>query len=315
MKPLFRQARQALRCLLQAFIKQLICHTPTRRLLNALYLAAPFNLHVRAYDYCAKLFRSGEVPALVDRWRVRVADADLYLPLRADQTKLDWDLALTLLGHDPQVKQTYFQLLRSNLRPDLFVDIGANYGTHSLFFLSQRIDTLTFEPNAACHPYFSEACRINRLTSRLEGVAVGSSPTELDLWFPVDETWLGSVNLDIKTRLEAEYQLVSQRVRVVTLDDYLDQLRGRQVLLKIDTEGNELEVLLGAQRTLAQCRPHVIFETLRGALREHVFDFFVEHQYRIQPLPYDPAAVVPDLQRAEFVASRVDNFVAVPVGR
>jgi hypothetical protein len=64
-------------------------------------------------------------------WRLRFAGTQIVLPLRRESFWLDWGFALGVLGHDAEVKRTYEMLLLSD-RPDLFIDIGANYGTHSM---------------------------------------------------------------------------------------------------------------------------------------------------------------------------------------
>src|ERR1700722_9247274 len=50
-------------------------------------------------------------------------------------------------GHDSELKQTYASLIQLEHPPRLVLDIGANYGTHSIIFLSHDIETVSFEPN------------------------------------------------------------------------------------------------------------------------------------------------------------------------
>ena len=74
-------------------------------------------------------------------------------------------------------------------------------------------------------------------------------------------------------------QVVEIKVRLARLDDVLPaDLPVR--LVKIDVEGAELQVLQGALRMLARCKPFVVFEHGRGAADcygtrpEQVFDLF-----------------------------------------
>ncbi|CAA9891487.1 conserved hypothetical protein [Candidatus Methylobacter favarea] len=76
------------------------------------------------------------------------------MPLTSERFWLDWDTAVSITGHDIEIKQTYEALIGSSEPPELFIDIGANYGTHSLLFLVHQIKTITFEPNASCHDFF-----------------------------------------------------------------------------------------------------------------------------------------------------------------
>lgn len=75
-------------------------------------------------------------------------------------------------------------------------------------------------------------------------------------------------------------------VVVDTLDDHLaaHPPPGRVALLKVDVEGHELDAFLGAQRTLVDDRPHILFECearhLRGATPGDVFDHLRDRGYR-----------------------------------
>jgi hypothetical protein len=54
----------------------------------------------------------------------------------------------------------------------------------------------------------------------------------------------------------------SYQVRIESLDDFLAEYRlnRRVALIKCDVEGHELDVFRGAERTLANDRPHLLFE-------------------------------------------------------
>jgi hypothetical protein len=80
----------------------------------------------------------------------READPDAS-PVEGDSA--DWGLSLLVAGHDVEIKETYRYLLEER-KPKLFFDIGANYGTHSLIFLTHGVRTISFEPNLGLRPYF-----------------------------------------------------------------------------------------------------------------------------------------------------------------
>jgi hypothetical protein len=89
-------------------------------------------------------------------------------------------------------------------------------------------------------------------------------------------------------------------------------LTGRRVLIKIDTEGNEYKVLLGAKQVLLECRPLVIFEDTYTTSRGPLFDLFAASKYEICELPWSPRAYSEPLSGDEFVSKRSTNFIAVP---
>ena len=214
------------------------------------------------FENYAKIFRSDTVGNVDAIWEVRFAGETLLVPLKSASLWLDWDYALTIAGHDADVKLGYLALLEGRNKPEMFLDVGTNYGSHSLIFLKSGVTTLSFEPNLSCHGYFSEICQLNSIAPRLISAAVGAASGEITIAYPKTETWLASADPEIQARLREHHSLIEQKTPMVMLDEYLDEMRGKRVLLKIDTEGFELEVLKGAARLLAEVQPYVYFEAL-----------------------------------------------------
>lgn len=284
-----------------------------RKLLNAAYLKFGQNERTYFYWLYAKIFRDSPLRGREGHWEVAFAGKALRMPLAAGQFWLDWDTAVSITGHDPEIKQTYEALLRSPLhRPEIFVDIGANYGTHSLLFLAHGVRTLTFEPNSTCHDYFLRACRLNHLAPALEQAALGAAAGHVDLAYPERETWLGSTSADTQQALGRDRALVHETVGQKPLDDYLPALLGRRVLIKIDTEGNELKVLEGAAETLRLARPMLVFESVPGSDRAGLSGFLSARGYSIYELPWLPDGDAGPISVEQFLASASDNFAALP---
>jgi FkbM family methyltransferase len=226
---------------------------------------------------------------------------------------LSWDTAISIVGHDIEIKQTYKALIESaECRPDLFLDIGANYGTHSLLFLACGIPTLTFEPNSSCHAYFLHACATNKVAPHIEHIALGAEKGEVRLVYPKRETWLGSTNAHVIAELEKEAELVTETVQQSPLDDYLSRMKSNRVLIKIDTEGNELSVLKGAEAVLREVRPRIIFESREESERAALFDFFEARGYELFALPWSPRTPRKPLTREGLCSHSEDNFMAAP---
>lgn len=314
-----RRARVAIRRVARVVVEQIAFALAARawgvRLLNAGYrrlgVAGRGAVHLRF----AGLFRASDRRLAPAVWSVPFAGAEIRLPLRADRAWLDWDAALSLLGHETAVKQTYETLLTGGARPDLFVDIGTNYGTHSILFLAAGVPTLSFEPNSSCHDFFRELCAANGVTPHLEHAALGDQSGTVDLYFPERETWLGSLNPRVIEQLKRQPGVRSERVAIRALDAHREAFTGKRVLIKIDAEDHELAVLRGAVETLTRTRPLVIFEAHRGNARAALVDFFGEHGYRIARLPLLPGTPVRLLTRDVFEAAPVSDFIAIPAER
>ena len=307
-----RRFLRPFRPLVERLLRSLIRNAPTRRLLNSVYLRLGRGAIEFVYARTAKIFRDAGGWSGADAWTVRFAGRPVTVPLRGDRMWLDWDQAVSILGHEPEIKRTYASLLGGASRPDLFVDVGANYGTHSLLFLVAGVETLTFEPNDGCHEYFREACAANGVAPNLQPIALGAKPGQVALYFPPGETWLGSTEPSVieQLRSEGRVQLERRDVEVRTLDQYADRFAGRRTLLKIDAEGHELAILRGAERVLHDHRPIVIFEALPESDRDGVAKLFAGAGYDIGTIPADgPWRAVP---LGEYVTAPVSDFLARP---
>lgn len=190
--------------------------------------------------------------------------------------------------HDPFVAG-----IASRLRPDaVVVDVGAHIGLFAVP-LGRRLlpgggKVLAFEPV----PENADRLRLNIAANGLDACvsvferAVGASerPVVLKLTEPRAATSNAFVTRDLD---EAQPHRV--RARMITLDGALADLDRCQVL-KIDVEGGELDVLIGARRLLARCRPAVLLELNRhrmgeaGWTVEDLLAFATEAGYELGPV-------------------------------
>lgn len=138
-----------------------------------------------------------------------------------------------------------------NIKPDLVLDIGANYGEF-LFLPRYEADTrvIGIEPNAALTVYL-EASRErhpNREQIELLQLLVGAE-NDITKTLHIDPRWSGR-----SSALERISDAQSLEVPVASVDHLLRE-RGYQslqtLLFKIDVEGYERQVWEGMQQTLA----------------------------------------------------------------
>jgi FkbM family methyltransferase len=277
---------------------------------DAAYQLLPWHAKALAHRAWAKLFRSGDTSFEPGDWRVRFAGRDVIVPLSAARAWLDWDVALSVLGHDPEIKRTYAALVRSPRRPRLFFDVGANYGTHSLLLLAHGVRAVTFEPNLACAPVFEELCRANGVCGRWESVALGAEEGDVELCFDERDTWSGSTCGP--PAVDGQGARCRCRVPRTTLDAFVDRLGEAPDWVKLDVEGAEHLVLAGARRTLERSRPRLIFESWPGAQRTCIAQALQAAGYRVCALPWDPAGEPHAVAGDAFRACPATNFLAVP---
>jgi FkbM family methyltransferase len=171
------------------------------------------------------------------------------------------------------------------------VDVGANVGTFAIRQARRGARVYAFEPNPDCYRRLSRSVVENAMTGAI-GVfnyAVGARAGVGTLRVPNNQTALGSL-----APVEPDSVSASAVVSITCLDQILPALGIEHVdLLKIDTEGAEVDVLEGAPRML-RCTERIIVEYHSADLRGRVGALFGEHGFQ-EVLHVDtPAPYLPD---------------------
>lgn len=158
---------------------------------------------------------------------------------------------------------------------DCILDVGAN-DAHSgtvveLLAEGYRGQIISFEPQSAP---FEELCRVASKTPgwqcRREALGAENSSLTMRLSkFTPSSSLLPLASKHLEVWPESEV-VGEEVVPVRRLDDVVDELNlhGKNLLLKIDTQGYELPVLSGASKTLEQCSA-VYVELLFAPLYEN----------------------------------------------
>ena len=136
---------------------------------------------------------------------------------------------------------------------DVFVDVGAHAGVYSILASSVHgASVMAVEPSTATFHRLVENIDLNDADEQVTAVrmAVGNRCGEARV-----STGRDSMNTLVHDADQSE------PVAIATVDSLLADLGIESVtVIKIDVEGLELEVLAGAERTIAQSRPALIVE-------------------------------------------------------
>lgn len=298
----------------RAIMRPLATHRTTRRWINDYYNSLDFLGRERFHRRYSRIFYDGGAKLADGQWTVEMGGKPIRLPLRAANSWTDWATAVAMGGHDIEVKQTYLSLLASPQRPEVFLDVGANFGTHSILFAVHGVRAIAFEPNERCRNYCDLACALNGIAVQWEPVAIGDRVGEVELAFPEHETWMGSTAPDIHAALVAFYgKIDTVRVPMRRLEEYAATLGTARLLIKIDVESTEAEVLHGAAGLIAKSRPTVLFESNERDRRPALHGLLAGFDYTVHALPYRPDDPSAPLDVAAFQASAATNFIALPV--
>ncbi len=201
-------------------------------------------------------------------------------------------------------------------------DVGANSGAYTaelaaVFSAAGSRPTIhAFEPSFAAFRALCEFAATNScvLPRRL---ALGERVEPGELHYDYPGSSLGS----IYRRDLGEYGVHlthSEQIELTTLDTYCSETGVAHIdFLKIDTEGNELAVLRGAQRMIAAGRIDFIqFEFGEAAIdaRHYLRDFFrILPGYHISRVTRDGLRAL-DWYREEYEIFRTVNFLAERTG-
>ena len=227
----------------------------------------------------------------------------------------EWSLARLGFGNSDPATNGEYRLLDDLPESPVVFDVGAHHGDYAAAALERR-------PRAAVHCFepatetfqvlatrMAQTARLYRValadrhgTQTLYGDRVGSEMASL---FQRDLGWLNLRNDPL------------EEIETRTLDDVCAAEHVEHIdLLKVDAEGAEYLVLLGARRMLAGRRiDRIVFEYGGTALDSHFFlrEFFqllAGHAlYRVLPdglLPLGP-------YRVQLEVAQYANYVAVPI--
>jgi FkbM family methyltransferase len=294
----------------QAACRAAVSKPGLRKSLNNFYLKLSYNERIYFHFLFSSIFRNKTPPSINDYWRIKFNGKALLLPLRTETLWLDWDLAVSIVGHDLEVKSFYEELIKKSKSQLCFFDIGANYGTHSLLFLSQGMKVVSFEPNPECEPIFNRFLHINSLAGQWEKVGIGESKSVADLVFPKSDTWNGSLNENYQNDLADANEITRIRVEIISVDEFVSIHNIIPDIIKIDTEGYELNVLKGARNTLLNAHPAIVFESNKASERSALFKELRSSSYYIYSMENFFSKRI-KFEENQFVDSEQVNFVAI----
>jgi FkbM family methyltransferase len=155
---------------------------------------------------------------------------------------------------------TNFTRCAAALKPDVFIDIGANLGLYTCIVMKNRLAprAIAFEPDRRNRIHLQANLLINDLLDadvQIHAVALGAAPGRLRM-VPGPERDIGLSQI-VETGTASD----GYDVDVVRFDD-LVALTGRTLAIKIDVERYERKVLAGMARTLRDNRGLVQIEVL-----------------------------------------------------
>lgn len=139
----------------------------------------------------------------------------------------------------------------------VILDVGANIGLTSIFFAENAKFVHSFEPGNSTFKFLASNLELfGNEKYRLHNFGFGSKDKKAELFYPsVDRA-----SAFISRSIVPHSDYVKETVSIKTLDKFCAKEIGNFDFIKLDVEGFELEVLLGARKMIRRIKPVVSME-------------------------------------------------------
>ncbi len=218
-----------------------------------------------------------------------------------------------------QYELDILSVIKEHLHPgDTFIDIGGNIGWHTLFaahVVGKNGHVHTFEPIEKLVRQINDNLSINKLTNRVTVHPFGCSSSETKMELHINPINIGGSSVFGLTTQSLESKLITLK----PADSVLTKLSTQITLIKIDTEGSELEVLKGLIDTLDTHRPKLIIEyspsfwgTKAYEKSKAFFKILSSYNYSIYDLESGHKKIVPNETWVRNFNKLQTNFLCIP---
>lgn len=189
----------------------------------------------------------------------------------------------------------YLKLIKENLnKDDIFLDIGANIGQHSLFaskIVGNTGKIIAFEPLKDIYKQFKESIEKNNFTNLF---IYNNACGEINKKIPI---YLNIKNMGGSSLIKNTYNSVKDLSEVIEVINPTNILNRETKInfIKIDVEGYELEVLKGLKDIIQKFKPKILLEYSPyyykiknfGDDSQKILDFLFENNYSVFDVELD----------------------------
>lgn len=171
---------------------------------------------------------------------------------------------------------------------DVFLDIGSNIGYYSLLGVksNRNLKAYAFEPALGPKHFLKENISLNNFKSQIKhlDIALSNQKGIIDFYEVSNKkyTYLthnlaGEGNAGTKTKSR---NFIKNTVKSTTLNDFLKEENLEKIdLIKIDTEGTEIDILKPSFEAITKYQPIIICETLFNTIENELDDLFSNLDY------------------------------------
>jgi len=213
--------------------------------------------------------------------------------------KNDTTICHSILTTKSWEKHLLDKLMEHYKKDTLFLDIGSNYGCHSIGIANEikrtkgRGKVHSFELQPKIFKLFQENIELNHLSSIITPhfFGLGDKNETKEFIVPTDYDTNSNPGMLSLLNTEKTEDTHGEKVTIKRLDELqLDNIS----LIKIDVEGYELEVFEGGRETIQRNKPFILIEIWEKN-KEKYFSWIHTNFpfYRIEPIHSDDYILIP----------------------
>lgn len=220
------------------------------------------------------------IKSVLNYWRFRTKNfPEVVVKLRGLRflaRKNGMDIAHLSWLYEPET--TKFMI---KLKPKLFLNVGAHIGRYSILLASAGTKVVAIEPSKYNFASLLQNIKLNGLGEKIKALNIGCLDKNCRkiLFFSLANEGTSSF---LKSSGSLEEECVVEKLDTVARNQ---QILPQEIdVIKIDVEGTELQVLIGAKDILEKGKPILVIETLQQSDFEKIQTFLKGFGYVCEKL-------------------------------
>ena len=165
---------------------------------------------------------------------------------------------------------------------DCFLDIGSYIGYYSLYFRKIK-NIYAFEPNEENFKHLQKNAEINDTSITVYNIACSDSQGNKLIWYTDKNKMGGSAIYDKNDSDLLKYKqshLTFKTIKAKRLDEILD-IKGKNLLIKIDVERHEMAVLKGSYENILNKNKIIMQIEIQKDLKNNIFNFLEKNNFKL----------------------------------
>lgn len=289
-----------IRKIVSVIIKIISSNRYSLRLCNIFYELAPNKI-------LAKIEPLMPSPTFNFTWNIKVNKQTVNFTYLKNEERIIYHFPLSYKKNDFGIRKLEEYLDSFYSKETRYFDIGANFGMRSIYFVSKGRYCYLFEPNEKCNEITRRFMNENKFTNYEIVNKIVGEKTETKQFHLSKSTYLSSVAKDHSENYNDYLKTIV--IEQITIDKFMyeKQLENKIGIIKIDVEGYEYEVCVGAIQLLAQPNITLLIEVLEESTRKtDLFKLLNRLNYTIYGILQDQAKVKLELMSDDFTNKTID---------